>query len=476
MKEKQVYLKKIPAVNDLLDTEFADQLVDRYSRELVLAGIREVIDNLRKRILKTDLEKLKSGEIGIEIEELLKGVKNFLIEKNSYSLLPVINATGVIIHTNLGRSLLSKSAQEAVQRVSSHYSTLEIDRESGKRGSRYSHVRDILIELTGAEDALVVNNNAAAVLLALSALAADKEVVIARGQLVEIGGSFRIPEVMEQSGAKLVEVGSTNKVHLRDYERAIGEETKLLLKVHTSNYRIMGFTREVELEDLCKLGARYDLPVVEDLGSGILVDSTLWGLSYEPTVQDRIQQGADVVTFSGDKLLGGPQAGIIVGNKKYIDKMKSHPLNRAVRIDKFTLAALEATLKEYRYEKKAYQGIPTLRMLTLSEEELKQKAVRLTENIRAVIPPDFNVAVRKDDSQVGGGAFPLEDLPTYVVELSHNNIGAEKIAEKLRLNKPPVFTRIYNNTLLFDVRTIQDNELPELVEALKNIVAPSDKN
>ncbi|AZO94721.1 L-seryl-tRNA(Sec) selenium transferase [Halocella sp. SP3-1] len=469
MKEKQEYLRKIPAVNDLLATELVNELVDRYSHELVVAGIREVIDNLRERILEADLEKLQNEEIEIEIEQLLKQVKQFLINKSSSSLMPVINATGVIIHTNLGRSLLSKSAQKAVQRISSHYSTLEIDRESGKRGSRYSHVRDILTELTGAEDALVVNNNAAAVLLALSALAADKEVVIARGQLVEIGGSFRIPEVMEQSGAKLVEVGSTNKVYLKDYERAITEETGLLLKVHTSNYRVMGFTKEVELEDLSKLGAKYELPVVEDLGSGILVDSTLWGLSYEPTVQDSIGQGADVVTFSGDKMLGGPQAGIIVGNKKYLDKMKRHPLNRVVRVDKFTLAALEATLKEYRNSKRAYQEIPTLRMLNIPEDELKEKAATLMQNIREVISSDFNLAIRKDSSQIGGGAFPLEKLPTYVVELSHNNTGAEKIAEKLRLNTPPIFTRIYSNALLFDLRTIQDNELPELVAALKNI-------
>lgn len=469
MKEKQEYLRKIPAVNDLLATELANELVDRYSHKLVVTGIREVIDKLRESILEADLEKLQNEEITIEIEQLLKQVKQFLVNKSSPSLMPVINATGVIVHTNLGRSLLSQSAQKAVQRVSGHYSTLEIDRESGKRGSRYSHVREILTELTGAEDALVVNNNAAAVLLALSALAAGKEVVIARGQLVEIGGSFRIPEVMEQSGAKLVEVGSTNKVYLKDYERAITDETGLLLKVHTSNYRIMGFTKEVELKDLSKLGAKYELPVVEDLGSGILVDSTLWGLSYEPTVQDSIGQGADVVTFSGDKMLGGPQAGIIVGNKKYLDRMKRHPLNRAVRVDKFTLAALEATLKEYRNLKKAYQEIPTLKMLNISENELKKKAVTLAKDIRGVIGSDFNIDIRQDSSQVGGGAFPLEKLPTYVLELSHNNLGVEKIAEKLRLSTPPVFTRIYNNALLFDLRTIQDDELPELVAVLKNI-------
>ena len=346
--QKQNYLKKIPAVNDLLATERGQELVDLYTHDLVVEGIRETIDRLRTWILETNLEELQTKEIVVSTEEILDQVDEYLAKKTSDQLVSAVNATGVVVHTNLGRSLLCSSAQEKLQQLAASYSTLEIDRQSGARGSRYELVEGLLTEITGAEAGLVVNNNAAAVLLVLSALCQGQEAVIARGQLVEIGGSFRIPEVMKQSGAELKEIGTTNRVHKTDYEEAINETTGMLLKVHTSNYRVEGFSKEVALAELVEVGEKADIPVVEDLGSGILVDLTPWGLSYEPTVQESIAAGADLVTFSGDKLLGGPQAGIIVGKENYIEQLKKHQLNRALRVDKFTLGALEATLQEYR--------------------------------------------------------------------------------------------------------------------------------
>ncbi|AGB42062.1 seryl-tRNA(Sec) selenium transferase [Halobacteroides halobius DSM 5150] len=466
-KRKQGYLRKIPAVNDLLAMDLGQKLINDYPRQLVVEGIREVTDKLRKQILDMELKKL--NKFKIKKEEILDQVKEYLVNKTSDQLKAVVNATGVVVHTNLGRSLLCDAAKEKLQQVASKYSTLEINRESGERGSRYEIVEELLTELTGAEAALVVNNNASAVLLALSSLAQGKEAIIARGQLVEIGGSFRIPDVMKQSGVKLAEVGTTNRVHLADYKRAINEKTGVLLKVHTSNYEVVGFTKEVSLKGLVELGSEHGVPVVEDLGSGILVDLTPWGLSYEPTVQDSIKAGADVVTFSGDKLLGGPQAGIIVGKKEYIDQMKTHSLNRALRVDKFTLGALEATLQEYREIENARREIPTLQMLTVSEDELKKRAEKLAAKIKKVISLQFELKVEQDISRAGGGAFPTEELTTYVIKLAHQELSAEEIAERLRLNNPPVFTRISKGNVLLDLRTLQDEDFAYIVEALDSI-------
>ncbi|GAB6099231.1 L-seryl-tRNA(Sec) selenium transferase [Halanaerocella petrolearia] len=467
--QKQAYLRQIPAVNDLLTIDLGKELVERYSRELVVESIREVTERLRNKILNYKLEELESSGIEVTAEEILQQVTDYLNNRTSDQLVTAVNATGVVIHTNLGRSLLCDSAIEKLEQVASSYSTLEIDCDTGERGSRYEIVEDLLVQLTGAQAALVVNNNAAAVLLALSSLSEGQEAIIARGQLVEIGGSFRIPEVMERSGAKLKEVGATNRVHLSDYEEAISEETGILLKVHTSNYRVMGFNKEVELEELVNLGNQYNLPVVEDLGSGVLIDLTPWGLSYEPTVQDSIQAGADIVTFSGDKLLGGPQAGIIVGSKEYIDQMKEHPLNRALRVDKFTLAALEATLQQYRELKKAKKEIPTLQMLTQSQDKLKDKAEKLMERLKKIDVRDLELRVKEGISRVGGGSYPLEELPTYVIELAHQQLSAHQIGEELRLNDPPIFTRISDGVVLLDVRTLQEGDETYLVKALQNL-------
>ncbi len=366
-------LKKIPSMTLLVEEPEFEKLLSQASRKYLVEVIREVLAEKRKVILS-------GHEPDLDLPTLWREVEMKLEAKGAYHLRRVINGTGVVIHTNLGRSLLAAQALEQIQTTAQFYSNLEFDLEAGQRGSRYSHVEDLLIELTGAEAALVVNNNAAAVLLSLDTLAKGKEVIVSRGQLVEIGGSFRIPEVMTRSGAFLREVGTTNKTHLRDYEAVLTEQTALLLKVHTSNYRIVGFTAEVPLEDLVALGQRHNIPVMEDLGSGSFIDVSKFGLEKEPTVVEVVRAGADVVTFSGDKLLGGPQAGIIVGRKNYIQALRSNPLNRALRIDKLTLAALEATLKLYRNEEQALRDIPTLAQLSISLRELQERAKSLSSS------------------------------------------------------------------------------------------------
>ncbi len=470
IKEKKEYLRQIPSVNDLLACDKGKKLSKDYSHGLVVDGIRRITDKLRKKILQSDLEELNKNLININLECILIQVQDYLKEKTTNNLKAVINATGVVVHTNLGRSLLSKSAQQALEDVSNNYSNLEIDLKDGRRGSRYSHVEDILLELTGAEAAMVVNNNAAAVLLVLSVLGAGKEAIISRGELVEIGGSFRIPAVMEQSGTILKEVGCTNKVYLEDYEGAINEDTGLILKVHTSNYRVVGFTEEVELESLVTAANKYDIPVVNDLGSGLLVDLTSWGLNYETTVKDSIEAGVDIVTFSGDKMLGGPQAGVIVGKREYIDKMKKHPLNRAVRVDKFTIATLEATLSEYIDLEKAFKEIPTLNMITRPIEELRENAENLAREFSKEINSNFAVKVKAAKSRIGGGAFPTESLATYVVELTTTKVKVDKVAKELRLQEKPIVTRISNDAIIFDLRTIKKDDFSYLVEAIHNVV------
>ncbi len=466
MKEK--LLRQIPSVNDILDLEKTKKLINEYSRSLVLEGIRTVTDEIRNYILNTKEEKLQNFKLNnnIILNELLKFLKSW----SRPNLAPAINATGVVVHTNLGRSLLSESAINSLNEVARNYSTLEINRESGERGSRYDNVTAILKDLTGAESAMVVNNNAAAVMLALNTLAEGKEVIIPRGELVEIGGSFRIPDVMKRSGASLVEIGATNKVHIRDYENAITEKTGLLLKVHTSNYKIVGFTKGVELEELVKKAQDYNLPVMDDLGSGILVDLTKNGFNYEPTVQERIAAGADVVTFSGDKLLGGPQAGIIIGKEEYINKMKKNPMTRALRVDKFTLSALEATLKEYKDVDMAKKNIPTLRMLTEDINIIKEKAERLYKKIKEDnLDNYFQIKVTEDIAKVGGGAFPLEKLKTYTLCIKHKEISTSDLSYKLRMNYPPIFSRIKNNEIILDFRTIKNDDITIIFDALKRI-------
>jgi L-seryl-tRNA(Ser) seleniumtransferase len=371
------------------------------------------------------------------------------------------------VHTNLGRSVLSQKAVERIVEVSRHYSNLEYDIQAGERGKRFVHIEQILRRLTGVEAATAVNNNAAAVLLCLNTLAFSKEVIVSRGELVEIGGSFRVPDVMERSNAILREVGTTNKTHLKDYERAISENTALLLKVHTSNYKIVGFTKEVSAADLSKLGKKHNLPVMWDLGSGSFVDLSTYGAGSEPTVQQGIESGVDVLTFSGDKLLGGPQAGLILGKKMYLDLIKSNPLTRALRIDKFTLAALEATLSQYLDREKAVHDIPTLWMLTQPLSEIRRKADLLVAGIRNLEIAGIIVTMQDDMSQSGGGALPTGTFPTKTVCIRHEHMSANKIESRLRLGQPHIITRIKEGMIVFDPRTLRDEEIGEIIAALK---------
>ncbi|NPA48866.1 MAG: L-seryl-tRNA(Sec) selenium transferase [Thermodesulfobacteria bacterium] len=462
MKEKEALLRKIPAVHELLETLRRKR--PRFSEKLLTQAARKATEIVREEILKGSRRSLSP-------EETLKVAETVLERLERPHLRRVVNATGVVVHTNLGRSILPQEALEAVVEISAHYSNLEFDLQTGKRGSRYVHVEEILLELTGAEAALVVNNNAAAVLITLNTLAAGKEVIVSRGELVEIGGSFRIPDVMARSGAILREVGATNRTHLRDYEAAINENTALLMKVHKSNYAIVGFTKEVSGKELVDLGRRYGLPVIEDLGSGCFVDFSKYGLLKEPTVQEVLATGVDVVTFSGDKLLGGPQAGIILGRKDFIAAIRKNPLNRAVRIDKMTLAALEATLRLYRDEKEAVEKIPTLRMITTPPETLKRRARRLKNKLRKVLPPETEIQVVETISRVGGGALPLASPRSYAVALRSPKFSPARLEAALRAAEPPIIARIEDEALLFDLRTILPGEENLIVETLAQIFA-----
>lgn len=448
-------LRRLPAVHELVRT--SEALYPGLPVPLLTTAAREVLDLWRQELL--------TGErTPPSLEQLARETGQRVGARLAPSLKRVVNATGVILHTNLGRAPLSREAIQAVAATSGGYCNLELGLESGERDSRYRHVEGLLRELTGAEAALVVNNNAAAVLLCLQALAAGREVVVSRGELVEIGGSFRIPEVMAQSGAILKEVGSTNKTYPEDYERAIGQQTALLLKVHPSNYRIMGFTRSVTREELVALGSRYRIPVLEDLGSGVLVDLEEYLPEPEPTVSSCIRSGIDLVTFSGDKLLGGPQAGIIVGRSDLIGVIKKSPLLRAVRVDKLVLAALEATLRAYQRQRE--RELPVLRMLTLRSEELQEVAGEICTRLSGLLGDRCRVMIRDGVSQVGGGALPLTGLPTRLVTLEPAGMPSSRLAERLRLGMPPVIVRLQDDQVLIDPRTLLPGDLELLVQAV----------
>lgn len=385
------------------------------------------------------------------------------------SLRPVINGSGVVVHTNLGRSPLADEAEAAISSVASCYSNLEFDLQQGERGTRYAHVEELVCELTGAEAALVVNNNAAAVMLALSSLAAGRGVVVSRGELVEIGGSFRIPDVMRQSGARLIEVGTTNRTSLRDYRVACADDTALLLKVHTSNFAIVGFTADVSVSELAALSRETGTPVMLDAGSGCLLDLAPYGIAGEPTIRQYLESGADVVTFSGDKLLGGPQAGLIAGKRQFIEPMKRHPLLRAFRIDKLCLASLEATLRLYRDERRARTDIPTLRMLTMSAEELQQRAVKIERMLRRALPGQVALIRHPGESSAGGGSFPLLQLPTTLLELRIGDTTPQRLEQAFRRASTPVIGRIHRDRFLIDVRTVMDRDLPALSRSVAEV-------
>ncbi len=455
----QDLLRSLPKVDEVLNDEETKEYISQVGREPVVEAIRQAIDSIRQEIV--------NEKLSIDVRSAVKAkIKASLSDLERFSLQRVINGTGIVLHTNLGRARLSAEAIERVVEVAANYSNLEYDLESAARGSRYVHVEDLLKKITKAEDALVVNNNAAAVLLALNTLAKGGEAIVSRGQLIEIGGSFRIPDVMEQSGCILKEVGTTNKTHLEDYENAINENTTALLRVHTSNYKILGFTKEVSTEDMSALGLKYNLPVIEDLGSGMIINPAKLNLSYEPTVAEVIAQGADIVTFSGDKLLGGPQAGIIVGKKEYIELMKKNHLNRALRIDKMTLAALEATLKQYLDLEKAFRSIPIIKMLALTKKELVERADRVISQLMGELDDKADVSKVSLQGQVGGGALPLDKTDSFGIAIVPNCMSVSEYESKLRADKLPVIGRIEDNQFLIDLRTVDPEEEELLIETL----------
>lgn len=471
--EKQrKHLKLLPGVDHILEKAKTNSLFNDIPKPVVIKSVRSVIAKRRKSILGNNKifsdSDLTDASILFDVEKLVQ-------EDMQSNLKRVINATGVVVHTNLGRSLLAKAALENMAEIAGGYSNLEFDLLNGRRGSRYSLVEDILCEISGAESAMVVNNNAGAVFLSLDTVAPQKEVIVSRGELVEIGGSFRIPDVMEKSGAILKEVGTTNRTHLKDYKNALSENTGLLLKVHTSNYSVVGFTAAVSLEQMVELGNKHRLPVMEDLGSGTFVDFSKYNMAKEPTIQESVASGADIITFSGDKLLGGPQAGIIIGNKIIIDRIKQNPLARALRIDKLTLAALEITLRLYREPEKAVKAIPTLRMLTIPLSDIKNRAEKLAKLLSDIEEPDFNksglsVNVANMSSRAGGGALPLLDLPSKAVRISIAGMSVNSIEKAMRRNDPPIIGRIEEDLFVLDLRTIHNEELAFIVSAIKQII------
>ena len=461
---KNEILRKIPQVDELLKDEKLVSVVESTPHDFLVSCIREVIIDVRANILN-------DVESDIDKDGIIEKIKVKVTKKAQRSLRKVINATGTVLHTNLGRSVLSKNAADAITDIACNYSNLEYDVKLGKRGNRQSHIEKIVTDIIGAESALVVNNNAAATVIVLAALAEGKEVIISRGELIEIGDSFRLPDVMAESKAILKEIGSTNKTKLNDYINAIDEEkTAVILKAHTSNYKIVGFTEQVHLKDLIPVGEKYNLPVVYDMGNGLIVDLNEYGID-EPTVKSLVSSGADVVLFSGDKLLGGPQAGIIVGKAKYITKMRKHPLARAFRVDKFTLAALNATLFEYYDEKRAKKNIPILNMITISESELKLKAETIKDKlIKAINKKDVDIDIEEVKDQVGGGTAPDVYLGGWAVTLFIKDFAAEKIERKLREVDVPIIVRVAHDKIYFDVRTILDEDIDLIVNEVKNIV------
>ncbi len=461
MKDKNKLLRTLPKVDECLAR--LESYIEEYEIPLRVAkkGVQQSVEQLRSCILND--EQVHIPEDQAEWDEIFIRKIGLLMDLN---LKRVINGTGIVVHTNLGRSLLPDHTISQLAMAGACYTNLEFNLKTGKRGSRYSLVEEIICDLTGAEAALVVNNNAAAVLIALDTLARDREVIVSRGQLVEIGGSFRIPDVMKKSGASLVDVGATNRTHLYDYEQAISDSTGLLLRVHTSNFRIIGFTSQVNAEELVELGKKYELPVMEDLGSGSFTDLSTFGLPPEPTVQEVVKSGVDVIVFSGDKLLGGPQSGIIVGKEKIISRIKKNPLNRALRIDKFTLASLESVLRDYYDPEKVLKKNQTLRMISDQPEIIKKRAQKFIRRTRRKIEDKCALSLVSTISRVGGGALPEYGLTSWAAELNPAHISVSKLEKDFRALPVPVIGRIENERLLIDFRTVLDGEIPELSNEL----------
>ena len=448
-------LRMLPKVDELIQDESLTPYLKKLNQKYVVEIIRQELDRVRHHILKGSIQ-----DESLDIDRIMACITERIQKEFDFGLKKVINGTGVVLHTNLGRAPMAKEAQEALDSILYGYCNLEYEIDNGQRGSRHDHLKSLLQKLTGAEDVIVVNNNAAAVMLVLSTMAKGREVVVSRGELVEIGGSFRIPRVMEHSGAILKEVGSTNKTHWADYEEAINENTAALMKVHTSNFRIMGFTDAVDIGDLRKLADQYDLPIIDDLGSGVFLDLRKYGLEYEPTVMDSLAKGADIVTFSGDKLMGGAQCGVIVGKKKYIAQMKKNNLLRALRVDKMTIAALTATLSMYLNTENIEEKIPVLSMLSKTAEDLQDKAQRLYDRMISQNPAlAGQVAVCKMNSMVGGGSLPTQLMDSYGLQIHPTKMTTSKLEQIMRITPPHIVGRVEENCYYLDMRTIFEEEL-----------------
>lgn len=463
---KQELLRGLPKIDDIMLRIERDKKWEGISRDILKDACREVVEEIRGSILRKDnISRIPTLEQAVErVIKKIDGYRTFRLRR-------VINATGVILHTNLGRAPLCKEAMKRVNAVAGCYSNLEYNLEKGERGLRYDNVKSLLCAITGAEDALVVNNNAAAVMLVLNSLAEGKEVIVSRGELIEIGGEFRIPEVMEKSGAILKEVGTTNRTRLADYERAICADTGLLLKVHTSNFRIVGFTENADRRVLVELGKQHGLTVVEDLGSGCFIEFDRYGLEREPTVHDSLSAGVDVVTFSGDKLLGGPQAGIIIGKGEFLEKIAKNPLNRALRIDKMTLAALEGTLVNYLYPEDSVREIPVLRALAEPLSSVKKRAAKLQNMLRRDFSQKADILLLNGSSMAGGGSLPAMEIATVLVGIEGRLVSAAEMERRLRRREPPVIVRVGGDRILLDPRTLNDEDFKELKVALGEVLA-----
>ena len=460
-------------MDQILNSESTRKLLSRYRRDYVAEVLRRVLGELREQLLDSDGRNADTRDaLAARIQSMLAAA---LDAGDTASIHRVINATGVVLHTGLGRAPLPASAAAAVRSVAESYCNLELDLQTGARGSRLTHVEELVRELSGSEAAAVVNNNAGAVLLMLSALARGRQVIVSRGELVEIGGSFRIPDIIEASGAVIREVGTTNRTHLIDYERALGAETAMILAVHPSNYRVEGFTSAVDLGQLAELGHRAGIPVAYDLGGGALADLAAWGLPPEPVVSESLATGVDLVSFSGDKVLGGPQAGIIAGSARHLDPIRKHPMMRALRCDKLTLAALEATLKLYRLpEAQMAAEQPVLRMLSESVERVQARAERVLGALSARAGELLCPRIEATAAQAGSGALPMEELPSRALSLTPRFCGAEELARRLRLRAVPVVGRVQKEKLLLDLRTVYEEDVESLVTALEGVVPAED--
>ena len=450
---KQDLLRQLPQVEKALQWPEVESLVAVHSRVEVIRALRGTLEDLRERILADEVEVGREEELFSPLA-LSKHLERRLVERSRSSYRRVINGTGVILHTGLGRAVLAPAALDSLQDNLRGYSLVEIDVESGQRGKRDVPLRSLLSELTGAPSATVVNNNAAATLLSLASFARGKEVVISRGQLVEIGGSFRIPDILRESGARLVEVGTTNRTHLEDYRRAITPETGLLLEVHASNYEIRGFTAQVALEDLVALGRQHGIPVMSDLGSGCFLDLSPYGFRREPLVGETVATGVDLVCFSGDKLLGGPQAGIILGGEEAVERVRAHPLFRTLRVDKITLCLLEASLRLYLDAERALEEVPALRALSAGADEIKGRVVRFAERFRSPGVTELEVEPAESATEMGSGSLPAQQIPSWALAVRHRSLSPEKLAAYLRAASPPIFGRRHEDRVLLDFRTV----------------------